>query len=63
MPEGCKLLRLTTRPDATVSVDYKPKPRVRVLNESFAVSDYPVRGLKARGIRLSPREIKSCKFQ
>ena len=49
VPEGCKLLRLTTRPDATVSVDYKPKPRVRVLNESFAVSDYPVRGLKARG--------------
>ncbi len=62
VPEGCKLLRLTTSPDATVSVDYKPKPRLRVLNECFAVSDYPVRGLKAGGIRLSARELKSCRF-
>ena len=61
VPDGCKLLKLTTDSGATVSCAYKPKPRLRVLEESFAIADYPVRGLKAGGIRLSTREIKGIK--
>ena len=61
-PERAKLLRLTTNSDAAVLVDYKPKPRLRVLSEKFTLGDYPVRGLRAGGIRLSTREIKSCKI-
>ena len=61
-PDRAKLLRLTTNSDADVLVDYKPKPRLRVLNEKFTIVDYPVRGLRAGGIRLSTREIKSCKI-
>lgn len=61
-PDRAKLLRLTTNSDADVLVDYKPKPRLRVLNEKFTIVDYPVRGLRAGGIRLSNREIKSCKI-
>jgi len=63
IPDGCTLLKLSTDAIATISVDYKPKPRVRVLHEEFAVADYPVRGLKASGIRLAAREMQSCKVK
>ena len=62
VPEGGQLLRLTTNSDRRVSLDYKPKPRLRVLQEEFAIADYPVRGLKAGGIRLATRELKTCKL-
>ena len=62
VPEGGRLLKLTTDSERKVALDYKPKPRLRVLYEEFSIGDYPVRGLKAGGIRLSPRELKGCKF-
>jgi len=62
VPEGGRLLKLTTHSDCKVSLGYKPKPRLRVLQEEFAIADYPVRGLRAGGIRLSSRELKACKI-
>lgn len=62
VPDGCKLLKLTTETDRKISLDYKPKARLRVLHEEFDISDYPVRGVKAGGIRLAPRELKSGKI-
>ena len=62
VPEGGRLLKLTTHSDRKVSLDYKPKPRLRVLQEEFAIADYPIRGLRAGGIRLSSRELKTCKI-
>ena len=62
VPEGCKVLKLTTETGQKVQVNYKPKVRVRVLEEEFSVDDYPVRGNKAKGIRLATREIQTVKF-
>lgn len=62
VPEGCKVLKLTTRLDRKVVLDYKPKPRLRVLRQEFSIADYPVRGLRAGGIRISTRELKGCRF-
>lgn len=53
---------LTTESNPGVLAVYKPKPRVRVLEETFNAAEYPVRGNKAKGIRLALREIKSIKF-
>ena len=61
-PENCTLLSMTLDSDATVQLNYKPKKRIRVLEEEFAIADYAVRGLRAGGIRLATRELKSCKF-
>ncbi|MBI2505940.1 MAG: DNA topoisomerase IV subunit A [Candidatus Latescibacteria bacterium] len=61
-PEGCKVLRLTTDSERKVALDYKPRPRLRVLQEEFAIARYPVRGLKAGGIRLSNKEVQGCKI-
>ena len=63
VPENCTLLRLTTAPDAVVTVEYKPKPRLKVLEESFNVGDYLVKGVKAGGVRLSNKEMKSVRVQ
>lgn len=62
VPEGCTPLKLTTDSDQQVVVDYKPKPRVRVLQETFSISDFLVKGVKASGVRLANREVKSAKF-
>ena len=62
VPEGGRLLRLTTDSERRVALDYKPKPRLRVLQEEFVIGDYPVRGLKAGGKRLSSRELKACRL-
>jgi len=63
VPENCTLLRLTTAPDAVVTIEYKPKPRLKVLEESFNVGDYLVKGVKAGGVRLSNKEMKSVRVQ
>lgn len=61
-PEGCRILKLTTNSRRTIQANFKPKPRVRITEEQFAIADYPVRGNRARGIRLANREVKSVKF-
>jgi topoisomerase-4 subunit A len=63
IPEGCKIVKMTLKEDVTVELAYKPKPRLKVLNESFLVKGYLVKGVKAAGVRLSAKEIKSGKFK
>lgn len=62
VPEGCKLMKLTTDSEKKITLDYKPKPRLRKLNEEFPIAKYPVRGLQAGGIRLAAKELQSCKI-
>ena len=62
VPAECKLLKLTTDPDKKIALAYKPKPRLRKLNEVFPIGQYPVRGLRAGGIRLSTKELEGCKL-
>ena len=62
VPDEATLLKLTTNSQQTIELAYKPKPRLRVLSEQFAVEDYPIRGTRAGGIRLSRREIQRGKF-
>ena len=62
IPDSCKLLKLTTDSDKIVALDYKPRPRLRKLNEEFSIAQYPVRGLRAGGIRLATKELQNCKI-
>ena len=63
VPAGCKPIRLTTERDTSVVVDYKPKPRVRVIQEEFDVENFLVKGNRAKGVRLANREVKNGKFE
>ena len=63
VPEKSSVLALTTETDGEAVVTYAPKPRVRVLEERFGIKGYPLKGLKAAGIRLSTRESVSAVFE
>jgi len=56
VPDGAEVLHLDIRPKFSFTVHYKPKPRLKVLEETFKAQDYNVRGLKAGGIRLATKE-------
>jgi topoisomerase-4 subunit A len=62
VPEKCTILKLTLNSDSIIIVDYKPKPRLKVLEETFIIKDFLVKGVKAAGVRLANKELKSVKI-
>jgi topoisomerase-4 subunit A len=56
VPDGAVVLHVDTRPKFSFTVRYVPKPRLKVLAETFKAQDYNVRGLKAGGVRLAAKE-------
>ena len=62
IPDKCNLIILTTEKTGRFDLVYKPKPRLKKLEESFDLKDFLVKGVKANGVRLSNKEIKTLKF-
>lgn len=62
VPENCTVLRLSTDSEAIVNVEYKPKPKLKVLEETFVIKDFLVKGTKAAGVRLASKEVKSARI-
>jgi len=62
LPGNCKLLKLSLKEDIDVVIRYVPKPRIKILEESWNIGDFLVKNVKAGGNRLSTKEIKSVKF-
>jgi len=56
VPEGAEVLHVDTRGKFAFTLHYKPKPRLKILKETFKAGDYNIRGLKAGGIRLAAKE-------
>ncbi len=62
IPDNCTVLNAATVEDGSVTVNYKPKPRLRVLRQTFNISDYAIKGVRAMGVRLASKEVKSARF-
>ncbi|HEX7511517.1 MAG TPA: DNA topoisomerase IV subunit A [Chitinivibrionales bacterium] len=62
VPEGAAVQMFTTEPEGALVAEYKPKPRLRVLEETFNLADFLVKGVKAQGVRLANKEAKSVKL-
>lgn len=62
VPGNCTVLKLTTDSDSIVNIEYKPKPRLKVLEETFIIKEFLVKGIKAGGVRLANKEVKSVKL-
>ena len=62
VPDGCRILHLTIDEDVTATVTFKPTPRMRVFEEVFDLAIFPVRGNRAKGIRLAPKALKGVKL-
>ena len=64
LPDGdFKLVKLSTFPNAELTISYKPKPGLRVLEEKFYFSDYLVKGVKAGGVRIAVKDVASLKLR
>ncbi|MBL7005544.1 MAG: DNA topoisomerase IV subunit A [Spirochaetia bacterium] len=63
VPENCKIVNLFTKEDAEIYVEYKPRKRLKVLEERFYFHDYLVKGVKAGGVRLTSKEVKTLKVR
>ena len=62
IPDKCKLLTLITDKTGRFDLVYKPKPRLKILKEGFELDKYLVKSVKANGVRLTNKELKSIKF-
>ncbi|TFG81922.1 MAG: DNA topoisomerase IV subunit A, partial [Spirochaetales bacterium] len=59
VPDGSRLLYFTVEPRKTFIVTFAQKTRIKKNDVPFRVENYDVKGLKAQGVRLSPREVVS----
>ena len=62
VPEKCRVLFVYTGEKGAVKVNYTPKPRVKILEEAFDIEEYLVKGVKAAGVKLTSKQVKSCKL-
>lgn len=63
IPDDADILKVTTREDVDAVLKYKPLSKYKVLEERFPVSDYLIKSVKAAGVRLSTKELKSAIFE
>ncbi|MBB65667.1 MAG: DNA topoisomerase IV [Waddliaceae bacterium] len=62
LPEGQKLEYLTTHPSTIVSLEFTPKPKQKVKRMPVDLSAIAEKGVSAKGIRLSAKEVKKVKL-
>ncbi|MGH0052193.1 MAG: DNA topoisomerase IV subunit A, partial [Sphaerochaetaceae bacterium] len=64
IPEGnYKVVKLSTHENAELTLTYKKKPGLRILEEKFYFSDYRQKGVKANGVRLAVKEVASLRLR
>ncbi|PID55465.1 DNA topoisomerase IV, partial [candidate division KSB3 bacterium] len=61
LPESCKALRAFAHPEVKITLTYKPSPGLRKKEDEFLSSDYLVKGVNAKGVRLSTKPVASMK--
>ncbi|MGD1822969.1 MAG: DNA topoisomerase IV subunit A [Pleomorphochaeta sp.] len=61
--KGYKVTKLTTYENAEIRVVYKPKPGLRIKEESFYLSDFLIKGSKTKGVRLTVKEVASLRMR
>lgn len=58
-PDGMEVLHVDTRKNFTFTVNYVPKPRVKILTEKFKTDGFEEKSLKAKGVRVVAKEVES----
>lgn len=58
LEEGMTLDFISTAPNNTLELQLIPKPRQTVAKVQFKLEDVAVKGVSAKGIRMTPREVK-----
>ena len=61
--EGVEVLHVDTRKNFKFTLNYVPKPRVKVLQETFKAEDFLEKGLKALGTRVAAKEVQTVDIE
>lgn len=59
--EKTRLELLSTDPKTVVHLEFIPKPKQKVKEQTFDLHSIGIKGVTAKGVRLSPREFKTIK--
>ncbi|MDC7232263.1 MAG: DNA topoisomerase IV subunit A [Spirochaetales bacterium] len=62
LPEDTQLIRFTTKTDVSIVVDFKQKSLIQTAADAFPLDKYLVKGVKAMGVRIKPKEFSSARF-
>ncbi len=62
LPEGAQFVRFTTKEDVSIVVDFKQKSLIPTAADGFPLDKYLVKGVKAQGVRIKPKEFSSARF-
>ena len=62
VPDKCRVLFVYTGEKGAVKVSYTPRPRVKILEEVFNIEEYLIKGVKAAGVKLTSKQVRSCKL-
>ena len=62
LPEGATILAFSIGEQRNIHLEYQPKERAKLHEQDFALSDFPIRGVKASGLKLANREVKKGSF-
>lgn len=62
LPPNTKLNKFTHTLNGVITLHYKPLPRLKVLKESFKIDAYNPKGVTAKGVRLSMKEVQKIEF-
>ena len=62
IPDGMELLHVDTREKFNITLNYEPKPRLKILKETFKAQSFEEKGLKAQGVRLASKETASIEI-
>lgn len=62
IPAGAKVRSFTQKKDITITLFYKPMPRMKVLEETFEINAYQPKGASAKGVRLTSKEIQKIQL-
>ncbi len=57
-PDGMEVLHVDTRKTFEFKLNYVPKGRIKKLTETFKAGSYEEKSLKAKGVRVAPKEVK-----
>lgn len=56
-PEGMEVLHVDTRKSFKFTLNYVPKPRLKVLKEVFKADVFAEKGVKTQGVRVAAKEV------
>jgi len=58
-PDDMEVLHVDTRKNFTFTLNYVKKPRLKNLTEKFKTDGFEEKSLKAKGVRITPKEVES----